>query len=355
MSNHGLVRTSDGIGQMAASASVKHPIRLGALVSLACLFQSGLAPLPSAQAGFRSMVSDLWPPPPPHPALVRVEVAEQGPTSHGSGTLFHIIDEVGLVLTNWHVVRDAAGDVVVIFPHGFRSAARVLKVDPDWDLAVLAIWRPPIDPMPLASTPPRPGDLLTIAGYGRGQYRAATGRCTQYVAPGMDLPYEMVEVSVGARQGDSGGPMINDRGELAGVLFGSSGNATSGSHVGRVQSFLASIRPKQTSSEPPAARPGPERIATIARASSSQSAATPPPSESAPVPAPRPRPRLSPRADLQNAGPNATAEPPARPLQPITLDQIAGDSTWEKAKSLLAVIGLLALISQLSRHKGPSR
>lgn len=350
-----MVRTSDGMGQFPAIALVTHPIWLGVFLSLASVFATFLAPLQTAQAGFRAMVSDLWPPPPPHPAVVRVEVAERGATSHGSGTLFDIIGEVGLVLTNWHVVRDAGGDVVVIFPNGFRSAARVLKVDPDWDLAVLAIWRPPINPMPLARTPPRPGDLLTIAGYGPGQYRAATGRCTQYVAPGMDLPYEMVEVSVGARQGDSGGPMINDRGELAGVLFGSSGNATSGSHIGRVQSFLASIRPTQPNTEPTAARPGPEPMATISRATSSKSSGTPPPSESAPVPVPQPRPRLSSRADLVNTGPNATSEPPTRPLQPITLDQLAGDSTWEKAKSLLAVIGVLALISQLSRHKGSSR
>ena len=45
------------------------------------------------------------------------------------------------------------------------------------------IWRPPIEPVKIATQPPRPGDLLTIHGYGRGQYRIATGRCTTYYAP----------------------------------------------------------------------------------------------------------------------------------------------------------------------------
>ena len=43
----------------------------------------------------------------------------------------------GLVVTNWHVVRDATGQVEVVFPDGFRSAAKVLATDPDWDLAAL--------------------------------------------------------------------------------------------------------------------------------------------------------------------------------------------------------------------------
>ncbi len=90
---------------------------------------------------------------------------------------------------------------------------------------------------------PQPGEILTIAGYGSGQYRAASGVCTQYVAPGLEFPYEMVEVAVSARQGDSGGPIFNARGELAGVLFGEGDGRTSGSYCGRVRWFLTRIVP----------------------------------------------------------------------------------------------------------------
>jgi hypothetical protein len=176
----------------------------------------------------------------PHPAVVRVVVAENNGASVGSGTLVDAHDRYGIVVTNWHVVRDAQGPISVIFPDGYRSAAQVLKTDRDWDLAALAVWRPTaVTPVTLARQAPRPGDVLTIAGYGSGPYRAASGRCTQYVAPEKDLPYEMVELSAAARQGDSGGPIFNARGELAGVLFGSNGKTTSGSFAGRVQSFLA--------------------------------------------------------------------------------------------------------------------
>jgi hypothetical protein len=143
-----------------------------------------------------------------------------------------------MVITNWHVIRDAKGEITVAFPDGFRSSARVAKKDRNWDLAALVIWTPKVDAVPIAARAARPGDPLAIAGYGSGQYRMTAGKCTQYVAPGLNFPYEMLELSVEARQGDSGGPILNEQGELAGVLFGAGRGTTSGSYSGRVQQFL---------------------------------------------------------------------------------------------------------------------
>jgi S1-C subfamily serine protease len=175
--------------------------------------------------------------------VARIIVPEGNVTSFGSGTLVDARDQYGLVVTNWHVVRDSKGIVEVVFPNGFRSHARPLKVDSNWDLAALVIWRPPIEPVKLATEPPRPGDLLTIHGYGRGQYRIATGRCTTYYAPKVNFPQEMVELDVEARQGDSGGPIFNQNGEIAGVLFGAGQGTTLGSFAPRVSNFLASLAP----------------------------------------------------------------------------------------------------------------
>ncbi len=177
----------------------------------------------------------------PHPAVVRVVAPGSGSISHGSGCLVAVNEQHGLVITNWHVINEATGTITVEFPDGFESSATVQKFDRDWDLAALVIWRPSVAPATLASHAPQPGDPLTIAGYGSGKYRAASGQCTQYVAPGLKFPYEMVEVSVAARQGDSGGPIFNSRGELAGVLFGAGEGRTSGSYCGRVHWFLNSV------------------------------------------------------------------------------------------------------------------
>ena len=55
----------------------------------------------------------------PHPAVVRVVAPEGNATSYGSGTLIDVRDQFGLVVTNWHVVRDVQGEVEVQFPDGF--------------------------------------------------------------------------------------------------------------------------------------------------------------------------------------------------------------------------------------------
>jgi hypothetical protein len=200
----------------------------------------------------------------PHPAVARIVVPEGDATSYGSGTLVDVRDQYGLVVTNWHVVRDGTGEVEVIFPDGFRSKARPLKVDADWDLAALVIWRPTAAAVKLATSAPQPGEQLTICGYGSGNYRAATGRCTQYFAPKVELPQHLVELDVEARQGDSGGPIFNSRGELAGVLFGASEGTTLGSFGGRVENFLASLAPNIGS--------GTHGSAAIAHADAPQSA-----------------------------------------------------------------------------------
>lgn len=215
-------------------------------LAIVCLILTSLvsAPVEGQFAGF-----DRWLAPPgrysndPHPSVARIIVPEVDGTAYGSGTLIDKRDQYGLVLTNWHVVEGASSTIEVQFPDGFRSQARALKVDSDWDLAALVIWKPNCEPVPLASRAPQPGDILTICGYGSGDFRRATGRCTQYYSPQINLPRELVELDVEARQGDSGGPILNEQGELAGVLFGAGRGTTLGSFEGRVKTFLATLAP----------------------------------------------------------------------------------------------------------------
>lgn len=225
------------------------------LAAAACLF---LLSAPSrASAQFLSFAPFSAPAAPqtPLPAVVRVISPERDGASLGSGTLVDVSPTHGLVLTNWHVVRDAAGNVIVSFPDGFQSPGYVLKMDRDWDLAAVAVWRPHVTPIPIASAAPRPGEILTIAGYGAGNYRAISGPCTEYLSPGPGFPYEIVELHAAARHGDSGGPILNGRGELAGVLFGEGGGDTSGTFCGRVRVFLNSIAAGSTPFIASAARP----------------------------------------------------------------------------------------------------
>ena len=177
----------------------------------------------------------------PHPAVARIIAPESTGVSLGSGVLVDVNGSQGLVLTNWHVIRDSRSAVLVQFADGFQSAGTVIRFDEAWDLAAISIWKPKATPVPLAQRNPIPGEPLSIAGYGRGAYREQRGRCTEYLSPGSGYPKELVELQAPARQGDSGGPILNADGRLAGVLFGEGDGRTVGSCVSRLRVFLASV------------------------------------------------------------------------------------------------------------------
>jgi hypothetical protein len=225
-----------------AALAVALMVGLGARVAWGDFSSTPLGPLTPPFGNAASPPGASAAPQTPHPAVARIIVPEKDGTSFGSGTLIGVTDSQGLVITNNHVIESQAGPITVVFPDGFRSEATVLKRDETWDLAALAIWKPNVAPVSIAAARAVPGETLAIAGYGSGAYRMAMGRCTQYVAPGPKQPFEMVELAASARQGDSGGPILNQRGELAGVLFGEGDGKTAGSDAGRVNWFLASIR-----------------------------------------------------------------------------------------------------------------
>jgi hypothetical protein len=337
----------------------------------------------------------------PHPAVVRVISPERDGASLGSGTLIDVSQSHGLVLTNWHVVKDAAGNVIVSFPDGFQSPGYVIKMDRDWDLAAVAIWRPRVMPVSIANVAPQPGEMLTIAGYGAGNYRAISGPCTEYLSPGPSLPYEIVELHAAARHGDSGGPIFNSRGELAGVLFGEGGGDTSGTYCGRVRLFLNSIgqgvTPMVASTGAPASRqPLPQPLPLQAPGASI--AADPPfdpprttnfPPIALPIgtlagvpqgnpqgyatslpPPPAPQPAAT---NSRTADPFASIISPLPPMapapagglagnaqsgqassgqplaEPIGWEQIAGRTWGEQLKTVLAGVGVILVLLQIVR------
>lgn len=285
----------------------------------------------------------------PHPAVVRLIVPERDATSYGSGALVDVNGRYGLVITNWHVVSDAAGPPTVLFADYFQSQAQIVKYDREWDLAALVIWRPQVEPIALATAAPRPGDWLSIAGYGQGTYRQTGGRCTQYLAPKVGYPEEMVELAASARQGDSGGPIFNDRGELAGVLFGEGDGLTLGAYCGRVREFLASVVPEQRTPEAQvvthlAPQPGEAHQAQSARPGSySGGSLAMHPSA----------PRTSELTAIPPLSPHST---PAAEVDTAAFDfrSILGRTRAEQGKTLLAAIGALAILLRIRRGALPS-
>jgi len=198
-------------------------------------------PGPTASPSTEHLADYLYTGHEPHPAVARIIAPEAAGTSMGTGVLVDVNQAQGLVITNWHVVRDSRSAVLVQFADGFQSAGTVVRWDEAWDLAAIVIWKPTAMPLEVADVPPQLGELLTIAGFGRGVYREETGECTEYLSPGTGYPKEFVELKATARQGDSGGPIFNERRQLAGVLFGQNEGRTIGSCSARVRTFLAAV------------------------------------------------------------------------------------------------------------------
>ncbi len=308
------------------------------------LFGGGHAPI------YDSLPGDVT----PHPAVARIIVPEDGSTAFGSGTLVGVHGNHGLVVTNWHVVRDATGLVDVVFPDGFHSHATPLKVDQDWDLAALVVWKPNVEPVKIAALPPRPGDLLTIHGYGRGKYRVATGRCTNYYSPQPNFPHEMVELDVEARQGDSGGPIFNQQGELAGVLFGAGEGTTMGSFAPRVRVFLAAVAPDFDQASPPAqiaVADQPLPNANMQSTSLARLNDETPLSPSSPWSPPKKiarRDEAVVRASANGTQLVSTKVPKqVEDRQPLTLSDLSRAGWYEPLKTALAAVGLAVLTLRL--------
>jgi hypothetical protein len=174
----------------------------------------------------------------PHPAVVRIVNDNGRERTIGSGTLVAKNNENGLVVSCGHLFREYVGRVSVTFGGGETFQARVLEIDTAADLSALSISLPGAPRMEIANAPPRAGEKLTSCGFGpNGQFMVNRGRAIGYVS--LDgRTRDVLELTGAARQGDSGGPIVSARGELAGVLFGTDGQRVEGVHCGRVREFL---------------------------------------------------------------------------------------------------------------------
>jgi S1-C subfamily serine protease len=141
------------------------------------------------------------------------------------------------------VVRDRKkGDSVkILFSTWDVVDGRVVKTDKRWDIAVIAIAPVDIKPVVFAKLL-RKGEKLTIHGYGKGYPASATGIFNAFRSPGGKAPQDWIEiVGVEARQGDSGGAILNASGEYVGTLFGSGDGFTIGTHAKRVREILGTL------------------------------------------------------------------------------------------------------------------
>ncbi|MGW6692934.1 acid resistance serine protease MarP [Rhodococcus sp. NPDC054953] len=130
------------------------------------------------------------------------------------------------VMTNAHVV--AGTDQVVVDSLDGPLPATVVLFDPQVDVAVLDVPGLTADVLPFAPDPADTGADALVLGYpGGGPFTASAARIRETldlngpdIYRAADVTREVYTVRGSIRQGNSGGPLVDDEGRVLGVVFG---------------------------------------------------------------------------------------------------------------------------------------
>ena len=230
------------------------------------------------------------------PSVVWVHSTRDRGLATGSGTL--IDRDRRLVLTNYHVVEDNPR-ATAFFPVfrdgspvsekkyyadrldrlGYRG--RVIATDKQADLAVIQLETLPegVKGTPLATGSPSPGESVhsignagksgALWGYVKGTVRQAyRKKWKAALSKSRTLTFEakVIETDSPTNPGDSGGPLLNDAGELVGVTQGGAIDANLVSFfvdVSEVKQLLATRAVSDVRGGKPAATAAPTRTTSL--------------------------------------------------------------------------------------------
>jgi S1-C subfamily serine protease len=135
----------------------------------------------------------------------------------GSGV---IIDEAGHIVTNNHVIANATS-IKVQLADGRTAVARVVGRDPDTDLAVLSIKLDRLPVMSLGrSDQLQVGDEVLAIGNPLGLQQTVTHgivSATDRKQLGVATFENFIQTDAPINEGNSGGALVNTRGELIGI------------------------------------------------------------------------------------------------------------------------------------------
>lgn len=159
---------------------------------------------------------------------VRPHGKQQERKIHGHGSGFCVDGVTGVILTNAHVVQDA-DRLTATFPgRGAPLECEVLETDEAIDVAAIRVKerpRSPLPSMPLGSSESlRTGDWAIVLGNPFGLQNT----CTLGIISSLDrstgetgfdwMRHPLLQTDAAVNQGNSGGPMLNENGEVVGMI-----------------------------------------------------------------------------------------------------------------------------------------
>ena len=141
----------------------------------------------------------------------------RGPQGMGSGS---IIDRRGIILTNYHVIKNA--EVVVVRLHDGREfVATDVKGDPRTDVAIVRIeGAGPLQALPLGDSDPlQVGDWVLAFGSPFGLELSVTAGIISAKGrgPGIAEREDFLQTDAAINPGNSGGPLVDMNGRMIGM------------------------------------------------------------------------------------------------------------------------------------------
>jgi len=187
--------------------------------------QAPTVPMPDMDEFMRRFFGDEQPlpnPGTPGPRGRTLPVPPQQPReffAHGLGSGVIVNAEKGYVLTNWHVVREA-DDVEVTLADDRTVKAEWIRTDPQTDLAIIKIQTDGLVSAPLGNSDQMEvGNWVLAFGAPRGLTKTVTAGIISAMgrSTGGSGYENFLQTDAAINQGNSGGPLVNMKGEVIGI------------------------------------------------------------------------------------------------------------------------------------------
>ena len=152
-------------------------------------------------------------------SLPKFEREQFGPAAEGTGSGF-VYDNKGHILTNYHVVENAA-KITVTFHDGIDATATVVGTDPQSDVAVIKVENASYPALPKGSSAKlRVGELVMAVGSPFGLSQSVTqGIISATERNDVQInDYEsFLQTDAAINPGNSGGPLVDMEGRVIGI------------------------------------------------------------------------------------------------------------------------------------------
>jgi serine peptidase DegS len=134
----------------------------------------------------------------------------------GSGV---VIDRDGYIVTNWHVIRDV-DEILVQLADGRAAVPKLVGTDPETELALLKIDLPALPEVRVGrSDTLEVGEVVLAIGDSLGLSQTVTMGIVSATGRGLGVAEfeDFIQTDAAINAGNSGGALVNSRGELVGI------------------------------------------------------------------------------------------------------------------------------------------